>query len=74
MDQVSGPQFIVIGNNVYGITGACSFPYLYSFELNQALYLNSGSFCCDCGITGMELFKISGDSVSRIKVNYDWSD
>lgn len=70
----NGPRFVVIGNSVFGLTGACSFPVFSSFELNGKYFLYTGSFCCGCGINGEELFLITADSVTTVKSNFAWSD
>ncbi len=64
-DEV-GPRFIIFGNSVYGLTGWCSYKYLRAFILNGALYLDSGSMCCGCGITIMELFRIEENKVTIV--------
>jgi len=54
----SGPRVILIKGTAYPLTGWCSYPFMRIFRLNGEYYLESGSACCGCGITIMELFKI----------------
>jgi hypothetical protein len=54
----SGPRVILISGSAYPLTGWCSYPFMRTFRLNGKYYLESGSACCGCGITIMELFKI----------------
>jgi hypothetical protein len=58
-EKICGPQVVILNGNVYPLTGWCSYPTLNVFRLNGRHYIQSGSFCCDCGITIMELFLIT---------------
>ncbi|MBI5743916.1 MAG: hypothetical protein HY952_05150 [Elusimicrobia bacterium] len=66
---VAGPSFIVMNNRVYPLTGWCSYPYFRAFTLEGEHYIESGSHCCDCGITVMELFQITQDGPKMV-----WED
>lgn len=73
-DLQVGPRVIFHKNIPYPLTGWCSYPALNAFILNGEPYVESGSYCCGCGITGRELFKIGKDKVVLIHSNYDESD
>ena len=64
-----GPRVIVINDNYYPLTGWCSYPDFRVFALDGKYYLESGSYCCGCGITIQELFVIKNDSVALV-----WDD
>jgi len=54
-----GPRAIIINKIAYPLTGWCSYPYLRAFCLDGEYYIESGSHCCECGITVNELFNIT---------------
>lgn len=56
---VSGPRVVIINDRHYPLTGWCSFMTLNVFRLNDQHYVQSGSCCCNCGISIMELFRIT---------------
>ncbi len=58
-DVVKGPRAIIINKIAYPLTGWCSYPYMRAFCLDGGYYIESGSLCCECGITVKELFKIT---------------
>ena len=58
-DTVSGPRATIINNIAYPLTGWCSHRYIRAFRMDGEYYLESGSNCCECGITIKELFKIT---------------
>jgi len=57
-DPLAGPRAIIINNIAYPLTGWCSYPYMRGFCLDGEYYIESGSHCCECGITIKEIFKI----------------
>lgn len=69
-----GPKFIYFDDKPQILTGWCSYPYVRAFILNQEHYFESGSGCCDCGITVMELFKIEAGRVRLIHGDSSESD
>ncbi len=71
---VNGPRFVVLDGTINALTGWCSYPYLRTFVLNDELYLESGSFCCGCGITIMELYKVTGTTVACVHADASESD
>lgn len=73
-DYAYGPRFIVFDRTVHALTGWCSYPHVRAFILNGILYIESGSGCCGCGITIMELYKIEQDRVTLIYADASESD
>lgn len=71
---VNGPRFVVLDGTINALTGWCSYPYLRTFVLNDELYLESGSSCCGCGITIMELYKVTGNTVACVHADASESD
>jgi hypothetical protein len=71
LDIVSGPRAIVINGIVYPLTGWCSHRYMRAFSLDGEYYLESGSHCCECGISIQELFKIK--KTGPVEVHSDGS-
>jgi len=69
-----GPKFVIFEKKPQILTGWCSYPYVHPFILNQELYFESGSYCCDCGITVMELFKIKANQVCFVHADGSESD
>lgn len=70
-DVTSGPRAIVINSIAYPLTGWCSHQYMRAFRLDWEYYLESGSHCCECGITINELFKIK--QTGPVEVHSDGS-
>jgi hypothetical protein len=71
LDLLAGPRAIIINNIAYPLTGWCSYPYMRTFRLDEEYYLESGSHCCECGITIKELFKIK--QTGPVEVHSDGS-
>jgi tetratricopeptide (TPR) repeat protein len=69
-----GPRVMVLNGSVYGLTGQCSHPGLRMFRMNGDYYIESGSSCCECGITGQELFRIDRSGPVRVHSDYSFSD
>jgi hypothetical protein len=69
-----GPRFVVFGDSVHAFTGWCSYPYMRAFMLNNIFYIESGSYCCNCGITIMELYKIEQNKVTLVHSDASESD
>jgi hypothetical protein len=69
--NISGPRIILFNSVPYPLTGWCSYPFMRAFRLNDGYYLESGSYCCGCGVTIKELFRI--DSSGLIEVHSDSS-
>lgn len=63
---VSGPRVIIINDRFYPLTGWCSFMTLNVFRLNDQYYVQSGSCCCNCGISIMELFRITSKGLVSV--------
>ena len=61
-----GPRVVVIDDSIYPLTGQCSYSHLRGFRLNSDYYIETGSSCCDCGITGQEVFQITPTSVELV--------
>jgi hypothetical protein len=72
--DVSGPRAILINGVPYPLTGWCSYPHMRAFGLNGEYYLESGSYCCGCGITVKELFKIEPTGLVAVCSNDSLSD
>jgi len=73
-DVARGPRAIIINNIAYPLTGWCSYPYMRSFRLDGEYYLESGSHCCECGITIKELFKIKQTGLVEVHSDGSLSD
>jgi hypothetical protein len=73
-DFPSGPKAIIINNIAYPLTGWCSYPYMRGFRLDGEYYIESGSRCCECGITIKELFKIKQTGPVEIHSDGSLSD
>lgn len=69
-----GPRVIIINNSVQALTGQCSYRNIRGFKLIGRYYLESGSHCCECGITGQELFKIEGSKATLVYEDFSFSD
>ena len=69
VEGVRGPRAIIVNGVAFPLTGWCSYPYLRAFRLDGQYYLESGSNCCDCGITIKEIFQIK--STGPIEVHSD---
>ena len=72
--NVSGPRVILLNGVPYPLTGWCSYPYMRAFRFNQEYYLESGSCCCDCGITLKELFRIDSSGLVDVRRDSSLSD
>jgi hypothetical protein len=71
---VSGPRLLVINDRVYPLTGWCSYQTLNVFRLEGQYYIQSGSCCCNCGITIMELFRITPEGPMVVLSDESLSD
>lgn len=69
-----GPRVLVIGDHVYPLTGWCSYPTLNVFRLEGRHYIQSGSYCCNCGITIMQLFRITPEGPVEVVSDGSLSD
>ncbi len=69
-----GPRVVIINGNYYPLTGWCSYPDFRVFVLNGTYYIESGSYCCGCGITIQELFEIKNDGVVPVWADSSYSD
>jgi hypothetical protein len=74
--NMHGPRFAIIKNNVFPLTHntACSYDYLYTFFMNGKYFIETGSACCGCGITGKQIFEINNDSIKTIFEDFTLSD
>jgi hypothetical protein len=70
----SGPKVAVINGRAYPLAGWCSYRTLNIFRLNGQHYVQSGSCCCNCGITIMELFLITPRGLVGILADDSLSD
>jgi hypothetical protein len=73
-DVASGPRAIIINSIAYPLTGWCSHRYMRAFRLDGEYYLESGSHCCECGITINELFKIRQTGLVEVHSDGSLSD
>jgi hypothetical protein len=71
---ISGPRFVLIKDEIYPLTGWCSYRTMNVFRLNGEHYIQSGSCCCDCGITIMELFRITQNGLDKTVSDWSLSD
>jgi hypothetical protein len=73
-NYVSGPRVIVINSRVFPLTGWCSYRNFNVFRLNGRHYVQSGSCCCGCGITIMEVFQITPNGLIKVISDDSLSD
>lgn len=69
-----GPRAIIINKIAYPLTGWCSYPHMRAFYLDGGYYIESGSLCCECGITVKELFKITKKGLVEVYSDSSLSD
>ena len=70
-----GPRLAIMKNNlIFPMTGQCSTKYLYSFKFNGKHYIQTGSNCCDCGITGEQIFEVDESKIKTVYEDYSFSD
>jgi hypothetical protein len=74
LNYACGPRVIIINDRIYPLTGWCSYRTFDVFRLNGQYYVKSGSCCCECGITIMELFRITPNGLVKVYSNGDLSD
>jgi hypothetical protein len=70
----NNPRVIVLADKIYPFTGWCSYEYMKSFNLNGRYYIESGSSCCTCGGTSMELYEVKPGSVRLVHEESSLSD
>lgn len=72
--QGPAATFLLSQGAEYPLTGPCSFfSYPELFLLNERLYLQSGSRCCECGISVQQLFEFNGKELKTILEDGSWS-
>jgi hypothetical protein len=69
----TGPRVLVLNGKISALTGQCSFPALRAFRLDGKIYIESGSSCCECGISGIELFRITPEGTVLVHSDYSLS-
>jgi hypothetical protein len=69
-----GPRVVIINDSIQGLTGQCSYKEIRAFTMRGEYYIESGSHCCECGITGQELFKIEGNKIKHVYEDFSFSD
>lgn len=62
-ERFSGPRFLMLDNLIFSLTGPCSYEFLFPYQLNGKIYLQTGSTCCDCGWVIDQIFEVSTDSI-----------
>lgn len=72
--DANGPRIASFKGVMYPLTGWCSYDNFYIFLLNDEYYINSGSSCCGCGVTAIEIFKVTSDGIIKFDSNSDLSD
>lgn len=73
-ENILGPRVAIHKGGIYPLTGWCSYEALYVFLLNNEYYVQSGSFCCGCGVTTIELFKVSPSGIIKLYSDSSLSD
>jgi hypothetical protein len=72
--DMTGPQVVLINDRVYPLSGWCSYETLNVFRYNSQYYIQTGSYCCGCGITIMELYRITPNSLVEVLSDGGLSD
>lgn len=72
--EVSGPRLAVFKDSIYPLNGWCSYGEYYVFLLNDEYFIQSGSMCCGCGVTTIELFKLNQTGVIKFLSDSSLSD
>ena len=66
--------FLLSPTEQYPLTGPCSFDGLPDiFEMDEKLYLQSGSSCCECGVVIGQLFEFNGKELKTVLEDGSWS-
>ncbi|MEL6251584.1 MAG: hypothetical protein AAFR87_06170 [Bacteroidota bacterium] len=66
--------FLLSPTEQYPLTGPCSFYGLPDiFEMDENLYLQGGSSCCECGIIVGQLFEFNGKELKTVLEDGSWS-
>lgn len=63
LEAVPGPRMIILNNMIYPLTGPCSYQHAYPFRINNRLFIQTGSNCCECGWIIDQVFEITNDEV-----------
>ncbi len=68
------PRVLLLNDRVYPLNGWCSFDEIAVFSLNGLYYICSGSACCDCGISILELIQVTQDGLVMVRSDASLSD
>jgi hypothetical protein len=63
VDSIPGPRMLILNNNIFPLTGPCSYQHVYPFRINGRNFIQTGSSCCECGWVIDQVFEIIGDQV-----------
>ncbi|MEM8890534.1 MAG: hypothetical protein AAGD28_21335 [Bacteroidota bacterium] len=73
-DHQYSTSFLVSPTQQHLLTGPCSFYGLPDiFLMNEKLYLQSGSTCCECGVVIGQLFEFNGKELKTVLEDGSWS-
>ena len=66
LENQDGPTIIFINEKLYPLTGQCSTNRDFIFNLENKIYIETISLCCDCGENYFQLFEIEKDTINLI--------
>jgi len=70
-----GPKLAIMPNKkVVPLTGQCSYDFFYTYFFNGKNYIQTGSGCCDCGITGQQVFQVEEEDIQPVFEDYSYSN
>jgi hypothetical protein len=58
VDSIPGPRMFILNNNIFPLTGPCSYQHVYPFLINGRIFIQTGSSCCECGWVIDQVFEI----------------
>jgi hypothetical protein len=65
-DSPNGPRIVYYKDNLFPLTGQCSFNYIFIYRLNSKYFIQTGSSCCGCGYIVFQVFEITNQSIELI--------
>jgi hypothetical protein len=74
VDSVPGPRMIIINNNIFPLTGPCSYQHVYPFQINGRKFIQTGSSCCECDWVIDQVFEIVDDTIILVFQDDSYSE
>lgn len=75
-EDIVGPRFAIQNQNIISLNryDFCSDEELYAFYMNKDLFIQTRTIGCGCGTIGLQIFKITNESIDEYYEDFGMSD